>query len=84
MKVKMEYELSCYVKPELLNWTLEGIKLIAERYSVNIHEIKIKTANRANPYRKKAHLLKIMVWVDSYKVLPYITRRLEKEIGVLK
>lgn len=83
MKVKMEYELIVYVKPVHLNWTLEGIKTIMERYNANLWEIKIKRANHANAYKKKAHTVMCKVWVDNERVMPYIMRRLEKEVGVL-
>lgn len=83
MKAKMEYELIVYVKPVYLDWTLEGIKIIMERYNANLWEIKIKRANRANAYKKKAHKVMCKLWVDNERVMPYIMRRLEKEVGVL-
>lgn len=79
----MEYVVTVYIKPQHLEWTLEGLKTIMERYNANLWEIKIKRANRANAYKKKAHKVMCKVWVDNERVMPYIMRRLEKEVGVL-
>lgn len=78
----INYMMDIYVKPAYLDWTIEGIKVILERYGANLHYLSIGKARRSNIFSKKAHEVSFLFDVEP-KMLPYIEKRVLKEVGVL-
>lgn len=78
------YSLTLYVRPKYLDWTIDGVLALLEMYGVNVHDMQIGKANRCNPFGVKAHELAVLFTHNNPKVFPYIFKRLNKEIGILK
>lgn len=76
--------MTLYVRPKYLDWTIDGVQAVMNRYDVNMHDIKIDKANRKNPFNLLAHKIVVYFTHNNSKVFPYILKRLEKEVGVLK
>lgn len=79
----IEYKLTVYVYPLYLNWTLDGLVSLFERYGVNLHSMKIHMPMR-HFRRAMAHEVECIIALNDERLLPYIERRLQKEIGILK
>lgn len=78
-----EYKLTIYVYPQYLEWTLDGLLTMLERYGVNLHNMKIHTPMR-HFKRTMTHKVECVIALNNESLLPYIESRLQKEIGILK
>lgn len=84
MKVMENYNLTIYVRPQYLNWTLDGVQAVMDRFQVNIDSIKINKANRKNPFNRLAYKVVVYFTCNNSKIFPYILKRLDKEVGILE
>lgn len=79
-----EYKLELFIRPVFLDWTIDGVQMILEKYGANLYDMKIYKADRKNPFGKRANRVVFYLTHNNPKVFPYILKRLNKEIGILK